>query len=187
MKENIAIFQSPRSKPRLTYVNIKKKNQTTTTCNTSILGNPAVLGESIYFFSPPPEKTGTSVKTESLHLNRIGNSYRTEITSKPEKLKSIGKTIRFELKPVNLIRPEHHIKIFNSEKQTILEKKIKWGEAPRFVWIPAQQGTYSIWIKSDAQNKSDIQMKEEIKIIDAQKIFNEHYYRIQNMCQTPLD
>ena len=100
-------------------------------------------------------------------------------------MKSIGKTIRFELKPVNLIRPTHHIRILDSQKKTVLDKKINWTDKPRFVWIPQNAGTYSLIMDSSAQNISGIRLEEKLDIIDSQKLLNDHFFNIQHMCQPP--
>lgn len=184
MKENIALFLAPRSRPKVVYVNIRKKSKITATCNTSLSGKPAVLGEFIYFFTGPAVSADPSSPSGSIQLNRMGNIYRTEVESKPEKMKSIGKTIRFELKPVNLIRPDHHISILDSQKQTVLDKKITWTEKSRFVWIPQKAGTYDLIVKSDARNISGLRFEEKIEIIDSQKLLNDHYFTIHHMCQT---
>jgi hypothetical protein len=189
MKENAAVFMWDNN---LKFFNYKKKQVITYTLRDwmSIKTNPVAFGEYIYFVMEEQlEENVDEEKTQRSPyqiLSKIGNNYGVEVKAKPEYVWPKGKSILFTLKEFNLHKPQYTIQIYkpNPNNATIIntpifEKIIMPKDKPTFVWLPEEALEYKMMIKIDALNKQNVVVEETLKIIDLNRVLQNHYYEIQ--------
>jgi len=117
-------------------------------------------------------------------LSRIGNNYGVEVRTLPAYIFPRGKSIKFNLISINLIKPQYHIKIYKTlpggaVDQPVFEKELlKDTEKANFFWIPEETAVYRMVIHINALNKKDVVVEETIETLDINKILKHYYYNL---------
>ena len=126
MKKNICVFLMPKSKPNIKFFNYEKKKVLSYKFQHQKRSNPIYINDYLYILSKEKKKPHTSVI-------RMGNKYGIKVNIDPEFVKPTGKSIQFDLEPINLIKPEFDIKILNEAEKNVFTKKMPSGFVPKGV------------------------------------------------------
>jgi hypothetical protein len=180
MKENVVVFLWDHS---VKFLNYKKKEAIAYPLNRLPVTNPVRIGEYIYVVS---EEEITGGKEEGKitfrRLSKIGNHYGVEVKTDPQYVKPLGKSIRFDLQPINLVKPGYSIKIMKTgagDNPVVFEKQIPVDDKPSFVWVPSKPGGYRLVIDIQAENKKGLTVEQTFEAIDVEQIVRNYYYEIQ--------
>lgn len=179
MKKNVCVFLMPAYSPNLKFYDFKNKNIITYKLNYIIKSNPIYLNNSIYVLV-------CKEKHKEINILKIGNKYNIEIKITPKFLKPLGKSIKFDLQPNNLIEPELKIGIFDKSKNKVFEKLIKNREPLSFVWIPDKPGTYDVVIKVNSKNQKKFKVEQNFNVVDLDKILRKYLFKLQKECKLDL-
>jgi len=179
MKKNVCVFLMPAYSPNLKFYDFKNKNIITYKLNYIIKSNPIYLNNSIYILV-------CEEKNKEISILKIGNKYNVDIKITPEFLKPLGKSIKFDLQPNNLIEPELKINILDKSKNKVFEKLIKNQEPLSFVWIPVNPGTYDVYIKVNSKNQKKFEVEQNFNVVDLDKILRKYLFKLQKDCKSDL-
>lgn len=175
MKKNVAVFLMNRQyrwmNNNLRFFNYKDEEVVSFEFKYQLESNPVYLDNFIYILCKGEEK---GVK----YISKIGNKYDIELEIKPEKIKSLRKSISFIVKPINLINPEAKFKILDSSQNSIFTKDIANDKALSFIWIPEKVGNYKCTVEVNAENKKNLKAEEEFKVVDIDRLVNEYYFEL---------
>jgi hypothetical protein len=182
MKDNVVVFLWDNN---VKFLNYKKKRVTTYPLNRPVITNPVRIDDYIYIVSEDEViEREESQEPRYRRLSKIGNHYGVEIKTDPKQVKPLGKSIRFDLEPVNLVEPGYKVKIIKTqwENQTgpvVFEKQISANDIPSFIWRPEEAVEYRLIIEIEAKNKKGIMVEQTFKPVDVEKILKDYYYDIQ--------
>jgi hypothetical protein len=186
MKENAAVFLWDE---KVKFFNYKKKQVTTYPLGRPVKTNPLHIDGYIYIVSedkvPGDEEAGPAYR----RISKIGNHYGVEVKSVPQYIKPLGKSVRFDLKAVNLIDPTYKIKITGNLAGTediVFEKQISLKEKPSFVWVPRRPIEYRLLIEIQSLNKKGLTVEETFEAIDVDRMVKAYYYNVQTGCGSGL-
>jgi outer membrane protein assembly factor BamB len=182
MKENIVVFLWDKN---IKFFNYKKKQVTTYPLNRRVKTNPVYIDDYIYVVTE--DKAGEGQEEDEgpfpSHLSKIGNHYGVEIVADPKYVKPIGKSVRFNLRPINLVEPQLKIKIVKNQpgnETPVFDKTISPNEQLNFIWIPAEAVEYRMIIDVTAENKTGLTVEETFAAVDIQEILRNHFYQLQS-------
>jgi hypothetical protein len=182
MKENVAAFLWDNN---VKFINFKKKEVVTYPLGRPVVSNPVHIDDYIYIVSEDEViEREESQEPPYRRLSKIGNHYGVEIKTDPMHVKPLGKSIRFDLKPINLVEPIYKIKIIKTQwesqsRPVVFEKQISVDDIPSFVWMPNEPVEYKLIIEIEAKNKRGVKVEQNFKSIDIEKILKHYYYDIQ--------
>lgn len=179
MKQNVCIFLMPVYSPNLIFYDFKNKKTITYTINHIIKSNPIYLNNFIYILVE-------NEKDKEKSILKIGNKYSVDIKITPEFLKPLGKSIKFDLQPINLIEPGLEINILNKSKNNVFEKLIKKREALSFIWIPDKAGNYDMIVKVNSKNQNKFEVEQNFNVVDLDKILKKYLFKLQKECKLDL-
>ena len=185
MKENAAVFLWDK---KIKFFNYKKKQVITFPLNRTVASNPVRSSDYIYVVSSNKGSEEEEEEEEFVpsHLSKIGNHYGVEINSDPKYVKALGKSVRFDLKHFNLIKPKYKIKIVKDQpgdQTPVYDKVITPEDKPSFVWIPKEAIQYRLMVEIEAENKTGLTVEETFSAIDVQEVLRNYYYQLQNRCE----
>jgi hypothetical protein len=186
MKENVVVFLWDKN---IKFFNYKKKKVTTYPLNRKVKTNPVCIDDYIYVVT---EDRVTDDREEDegpypSHLSKIGNHYGVEIFTDPKYVKPLGKSVRFTLKPINLVEPQFKIKIVKSQAENappVFDKLISKNDKLSFVWIPKEEVEYRLIIEVEAENKTGLTVEETFTAVDVQEILRNHFYQLHTRSDT---
>jgi hypothetical protein len=186
MKENVVVFLWNKN---IKFFNSKKKQVTTYPLNRRVKSNPVCIDDYIYVITE--DKVIESREEDNApypsHLSKIGNHYGVEIITDPKHVKPMGKSVRFNLKPINLVDPQLKIKILKNQpgnETPVFDKKISKNDKLNFVWIPTEAGEYRLIIEVEAENKTGLTVEETFTAVDVQEILRNHFYQLHTRSNT---
>jgi len=181
MKENIVVFLWDKN---VKFFNYKKKQVATYPLNRRVKTNPVYIDDYIYVVTE--DKVGDGGEEDEgpypAHLSKIGNHYGVEILADPKYVKPMGKSVRFNLRPINLVEPQLKIKIVKNQpgnESPVFDKIISPNDRLNFVWIPAEAVEYRLIIEVTAKNKTGLTVEETFAAVDIQEILRNHFYQLQ--------
>ena len=147
--------------------------------------NPVYIDDYIYVVTE--DKAGEGQEEDEgpypSHLSKIGNHYGVEIVADPKYVKPLGKSVRFNLRPINLVKPKLKIKIVKNQpgnETPVFDKTISSNEKLNFIWIPAEAVEYRMIIDVTAENKTGLTVEQTFAAVDIQEILRNHFYRLQS-------
>ena len=190
MEKNVVVFLWNQ---KVKFFNYKKKQVITYPLNLVAKSNPLNIDEYIYIVTEDDveEKRGAEGAAVYKRLSKIGNHYGVKITTDPQDIKPKGKSVEFNLKSFNLIKPRFRIKIFhiqaaaqpgNAERETVVfERQISKKDKPSFVWIPANAAKYRLVLEAYAENRNVI-IEETFEAVEIDEKLQEFYYEVQSQC-----
>ncbi len=185
MKKNVAVFLWDK---KIKFFNYKKKQVTTYPLNRRVKTNPVCIDDYIYVVTEDKVSEGREEEDIYLsHLSKIGNHYGVEIVTDPKYIKPMGKSVRFNLKPINLVEPQFKIKIVKNQpgnETPVFEKILSKNDKLNFVWIPAEAVEYRMIIEVTAENKTGLTVEEIFTPVDVQEILRNHYYQLHTRSDT---
>lgn len=185
MKENVVVFLWDK---KIKFFNYKKKQVTTYPLNRRVKTNPVCINDYIYVVTEDKMSEGREEEDYYLsHLSKIGNHYGVEIVTDPKYIKPMGKSVRFNLKPINLVEPQFNIKIVKNQpgnETPVFEKILSKNDKLNFVWIPAEAVEYRLIIEVEAENKKGLTVEEIFTPVDVQEILRNHYYQLHTRSDT---
>ncbi len=175
MKENVAIFLWDKT---FKFFNYKKKQVLSYPFDKASYSNLLYIDDYLYMVSQ--EETGEErYEQPPKNITKIGNNFGVAINTKPQHILPLGKSIKFNLKKFNLIKPELKIKILNPAGKSVFDKTVSHNEDPSFVWIPDKAVEYKLVMEINAKNKKGLRIEETFNVTDVEKILNQYYYRLQ--------
>jgi hypothetical protein len=110
------------------------------------LGPPLALGHDLFFML----QEGTALK-----LQRLGNRYGIDIDLEPAAVRWLGQSVRFALRPRNLLEPAWDCTIRNALGEQVFSKSMKTTENVSLAWLPLQPGKYCIRVRVRALNRNE--------------------------------
>ena len=119
-------------------------------------------------------------------ITKIGNRYEVDIKTDPKRLLSTGKSIKFILKPVNLIEPVFDVNILNSKKENIFNKKIIDAEKAQFNWIPEREGQYELTVDTKGESGKEIKSTQTFSVLDIDNMLLDYYLQLQQDCDADI-
>jgi hypothetical protein len=186
MKENVVVFLWDK---KIKFFNYKKKQVTTYPLNRKVKTNPVCIDDYIYVVTEDIESEGREEDEGPYpsQLSKIGNHYGVEIFTAPKDVKPMGKSIRFNLKLINLVEPQLKIKIIKNQPGNtvpVFDKTLSADDKPTFVWIPAEAVEYRLIIEVEAENKTGLTFEETFTAVDVQEILRNYYYQLHTRSDT---
>jgi len=186
MKENVVVFLWDKN---IKFFNYKKKKVTTYPLNRIVKSNPVCIDDYIYVVTEDKVSEGREEDEGPypLHLSKVGNHYGVEIFTDPKYVKPLGKSVRFNLKPINLVEPQLKIKIVKNQpgnETPVFDKIFSKNDKLNFIWIPTEAVEYRLIIEVAAENKTGLTVEEIFTPVDVQEILRNHYYQVHTQSDT---
>ncbi len=136
MKDHLAVIQRKEEGTLINYYGIKKHSVSKFMDKSLALKLPPVYSNGNLY------SVGSREDDPVLNLVKIGNKFGSEIKSEPKTGYESGKSIRFLIRPVNILKSEITVEIFNDRNENILLKKFKESPLISFIWVPETGGKY---------------------------------------------
>jgi hypothetical protein len=175
MKENVVVFLWDKT---FKFFNYKKKQVVSYPFDKAAYSNLIYIDEYLYMVSQ--EETGEDMYEQPpKNITKIGNNFGVAVYTNPQHILPLGKSIKFNLKRFNLIKPELKIKILDPAGKSVFDKTVSYKEDPSFVWIPNKAVEYKLIIEINAKNKKELRIEEPFKVTDVEKILKRYYYHVQ--------
>ncbi|MCP5048811.1 MAG: hypothetical protein GY940_16690 [bacterium] len=189
MDENIVVLLWNN---KIKFFNYKKKRVVTYPMQEwmEVKSNPVYFGDYLYVVAE--DKLEENVDEDQSNrriykrLSRVGNYYGVKVKTDPDYIWPKGKSIKFTLKGVNLIKPQYTVKILKESgnlsaapSPPVFEKVIARDEIPSFVWIPEDAAKYQLVIDIEAENQKGLTIEETYNAVDVEKMLQNYYYEIQ--------
>jgi hypothetical protein len=175
MRENMAVFLWDKT---FKFFNYKKKRVISYPFDKASYSNLIYIDDYLYMVSQE-ESDEDSDEQPPKNITKIGNNFGVAINTKPRHVLPLGKSIKFNLRKFNLIKPTLKIKILNPAGQSVFEKTVSHKEDPSFVWIPDKAVEYKLVTEINAKNKKNLRIEETFYVTDVEKILSHYYYRVQ--------
>jgi hypothetical protein len=180
MKENVVVFLWDKN---IKFFNYKKKKVTTYPLNRKVKTNPVYSDDYIYVVTEDNVSEGREEDEGPYpsHLSKIGNHYGVEIFTEPKYVKPKGKSVRFNLRAINLVKPHFKIKIVKNRpgnETPLFDKIISPNDKLNFVWIPPEAVEYRLLIEVESENKTGLNVEETFTPVDVQEILRDHFYQL---------
>ena len=163
MKNNVCVFLMPKSKPNIKFFNYNDKKVHSYKLKNTRKSNPVYSNNYVYVVT-------RAKKDEFSSITKIGNRFDIDVKIEPEYIKTAGKSIKFELKSINLIDPEFKIEILDESRKKIFNMKLGKDDDPTFIWIPSMAGKYEITVHTNSLYKKDLMYKKKNKVINFKNI-----------------
>ncbi|MGE5340851.1 MAG: hypothetical protein ACM3SY_05145 [Candidatus Omnitrophota bacterium] len=183
MNENAAVCLWDGS---IKFFNYKTKTAITYPVKSDFRSNPVFINGYLYIVTENEMSNDTEKKAEPFRwLTRIGNYYGVEVKTTPEYAKVPGKSIRFALTAVNLIKPSFDVKIINNRspnQEPVFQKTIGEKDKPELIWVPSTESEYMIKVLIHAQNKDNLTVEQTFNVIDYNRMMREYFYKVQSQC-----
>jgi hypothetical protein len=171
MRENVGLFLWDNT---FKFFNFKKKKVTTFLYPLPVYSDPIYINDYIFVISNSHQED--NLENDLKCITKIGNNYGVDVKIEPEKIIPVNKSIRFDLKEINLVKPKYNVKIIGPLGQSIYEKVISKKDDTSFIWIPKKANTYRLKVEIDAQNKQGLISETPISVIDLDRILSWYYY-----------
>jgi len=157
--------------------------------NRIVKSNPVCIDDYIYVVTEDKVSEGREEDEGPypLHLSKVGNHYGVEIFTDPKYVKPLGKSVRFNLKPINLVEPQLKIKIVKNQpgnETPVFDKIFSKNDKLNFIWIPTEAVEYRLIIEVAAENKTGLTVEEIFTPVDVQEILRNHYYQVHTQSDT---
>jgi hypothetical protein len=182
MENNVAVFLFPKESPEVRYFNLKDRETHSYQLKDLIQGDPIFYGKALYILKG--KKEGQQKKTAG--IVKIANRFEVDIKTEPKRLLSTGKSIKFILKPVNLIEPALEVKILNSKKESIFNKEIIDAEKGQFNWIPESKGNYEVTVDAKTEDGQVVKSSQAFTVLDTDTLLLDHYLKLQQACNADI-
>jgi len=171
MDENIAIALRPKKTPSIKFFNIKDK---------TILTYKFKKPFNSYFFCNGDIYTVSRDEDKNLsEIIKLGNQYTVVVSILPKKtVLTKDKTVEFILQPVNLIKPNFKINIFDSEKKLVFSKEIVNKEPLNFIWLPRKEGDYELVVEAISENIDKVKANTNFKVLNIKRMLYDYYYKL---------
>ena len=182
MENNVAVFLFPKESPVVRYFNLKDRETHSYQLKDLIQGAPVFYRVGLYILKG--KKEGQQKKTAG--IIKIANRFEVDIKTEPKRLLSTGKSIKFILKPVNLIEPVLAVNILNSKKESIFDKEIVDAEKAQFNWIPETKGNYEVTVEAKTDNGQTIKSSQAFTVLDTDTLLLDHYLTLQQACNADI-
>jgi len=189
LKDNAVVFLWNQ---KVKFFEYKKKLVVTYPLHRPVKTNLVPVDEYIYTVSEDEltdEEKENGIKPFR-RLSKIGNHYGVEIKTVPKNVKPLEKSIKFNLKPINLIEPSYRIKIFRSAEygstggdEVVFEKSLSVKDKPTFVWVPKKAEQYRLVIEVDAENRKGVQVVQTLEPVDIDRIVQQYYYELHSQSE----
>lgn len=174
MKDNVSVFLMNNE---IKFFNLRKKSVYTFKYKPVIDSNPVSIKKYLFLLNYQKDK-------KKQKISKIGNHYHMEIKIEPKFIKPIGKSIVFRLEPINLIKPDLQMDIFNQSKKSVFSKKMNYNQISSFVWIPKEPGKYKLVLEINSKNKKKMKIEKKFKTVDLEKILVNYIFKLQQECQS---
>jgi hypothetical protein len=175
MKKNVAVFLMNREyrwmNNKIRFFNYKRDDYISYEFNYQLESNPVFLNDYLYVLSKDEEE-------EVKNISKIGNRYDVELEIKPEHVKPMAKSINFTIKAINLIEPQARISILDNSQKIVFSKEIGKDKDLSFVWLPENAGEYKCSVEVNAENKKNLKVEEDIRVVDIDKTVREYYFEL---------
>jgi len=142
MKDHLAVFLRTEDGTSISYFGLKNHSISKYKDKALSLKFPPVYHKS-YLFS-----AGVEGNDPLLKLVKIGNKFGSTIKLEPEKGHEVGKAISFQIKPVNMYKPDITTEIYNDKGKTIFSRQIFFNNNPSFAWVPESGGKFTLKVTS---------------------------------------
>jgi hypothetical protein len=192
MHDNICVVTMPVPSPGLKFFDFKAKTITSYSLNHQIICPPVHINSYVYLLGlePPGQSApGSQANITDRALTKmvkLGNRYTVDITTVPENILAAGKSIRFELKPVNLQKPELTVQITDGDAQQVFEKNFHPKDDLNFLWIPEKEGQYNVTIKVKSENRGLLDITKALPVINLENTIRKYYFDILEKCQNDI-
>lgn len=138
MKDHLAVFQRVEEGTSINYYGIRKNTMSNFRDKSLILKLPPV------YYNGDLYSIGSEKDDPELKLIKIGNKFGSKIKIEPKNNHEIGKSIRFTISPVNIIKPEIIAEVFNEKKEKVFSKIFQYNQLSSFSWVPGTEGKFSL-------------------------------------------
>ncbi len=122
-------------------------------------------------------------KLSELKLVKITNRFGIDIKTDPAGNFETGKSVKFQLKPVNILKPEITVEIYNPKKKSGFHKHILSYQSSSFAWIPGSEGSFTLNVLTI--DRKGIQRTEvkELFVSNPGKIYKALQLKIHRKCE----
>lgn len=190
MKDNAVVFLWNQ---KVKFFDYRKKQVTTYPLDRRPATNPVEVDGYVYVVSTNADEDSRDETLPALRrLSRLGNHYGLEVKTDPEYIKPVGRSVKFTLKPINLVKPHYRVKIVLTSHRSgdtgssiVFEKEIGIRDKPNFVWVPPEAREYRLMIEIDAENKKGVEVVEAFNTIDVDQMLWKYYYDVQSAGDGP--
>ncbi len=175
MKKNVAVYLWDNT---FKFFNFKKKKIATFTYEQPVFCSPINIGEYLYILSQL-ETADTAKEGISKTISKIGNNYGVFLEIAPKHIQPKGKSLKINLKNINLIQPRYEVEITNRSGEIVYTKTITWKDNSTFAWIPEKAEEFKIKVEINSLNKKGMIIETSAQIIDLEKMLKNHYFFLQ--------
>lgn len=176
MEDHLAVFLFPPQSPSIKYFNYKKKETFDYDLDCLVKDRPVFISPYLYVLT-----LNETRKMET--VTRVGNRFAADIKSDPKNVKIVGRSVKFELVPINLFKPSYSIDISNDKEESLFTTNFSSTDIPSFIWIPPDAGKYKMSVGIEAKNQKQLKTSYSFEVIDLIAIIHTYFQKLQAECR----
>ncbi len=176
MKEHLAVFQRVEEGTSINFYGIKKHSISNFRDKSLVLKLPPVYSDGNLF------SIGSEKDDPDLKLIKIGNKFGSEIKADPEENHETGKSIKFLIRPVNIIEPEITAEILNEKKEKIFSKIFQNALLSSFIWVPDTGGKFILNVITKDEKGVIRTDTKDLVVTDPGQMYKKLQIRLHRKC-----
>ncbi len=176
MKDHLAVFQRVKEGTSISFYGIEKHSVSNFRDKSLLLKLPPVYSNGNLY------SIGTEKDDPVLKLIKIGNKFGSEITSEPGGNYETGKSIKFLIRPVNIIKPEIFAEILNDKKEKIFSKIFQNALLSSFIWVPDTRGKFILNVITKDEKGITRTDTKDLVVTDPGQIYKKLQIKLHKKC-----
>ncbi|MBN2344994.1 MAG: PQQ-binding-like beta-propeller repeat protein [Candidatus Aminicenantes bacterium] len=162
MREHLAAVLMNRD---ITFIDPKRRCLTVFPGAKRPSGPPLAYGGGLYFLASDGD---------ACRLQRVANRCGIDIELEPAPVRWAGRSVRFSLRPVNLVEPSWTCVIRDAAGQQVFFKSMATAEKTSLAWVPPRAGKYVIEARARSRGRSD-ENKASLQVVDERSLAPSFY------------
>lgn len=176
MKNNIAVLVKDIEKEKIVFLNPRRKKIKSVFLENITLKSPLIFSNG-YIYS-----IGIENDNGKNELFKIGNKIGGIVKIDKSAIFEVGKSIKIEVRPVNMINPEIKIRVNDFDGNTIVENTFFSKNSVNLPWIPYMEGKFKIAVTLSDKKYTVKEEEIEINVVNLKKIYKKYFLKLIEIC-----
>ncbi|MEN8223228.1 MAG: hypothetical protein ABFR36_08205 [Acidobacteriota bacterium] len=176
MKDHLAVFLRTNKGTSINYYGLKNHSMSTfKDKNLTLRFGPVYFRNNLF-------SAGIEGDDPLLKLIKIGNKFGTTIKLNPESGHEAGKSIRFQISPVNMYKADIVAVIYNEKREKVFSRQIPFNNNPSFAWVPESGGDFTLEVTTKEKDGIETTDIKKLIITDTSLMYKNLQMKIHRKC-----
>jgi len=172
MEQNVAVFLMNQT---VKFFNHQTRKSTEFRLKAPLTGRPVYLNRYVYALERKEKK--------AIAIIKLGNLFGIHIKMDPPAVKPAGKSIAFELSPINLLQPRIRVTIEDARREAVFSTTFSPKNLPHFVWVPREAGQYMLRLQAASKNMDEVTVEKSFQVVDLVRLIHGYTHQVMQKCR----